>query len=75
MFNYTNGFHVSAKDDKSEVLIQFLQTTPVLSIGDAGRADIVGTTEEKVSSVIMNGALAQDLMDKLGALLNEEPKT
>lgn len=74
MFNYTNGFHVSAKDDKSEVLIRFMQTTPVLDIGDAGRADIVGTTQEEVSAVIMNGALAQDLMEKLGALLSEGAK-
>lgn len=74
MFNYTNGFHVSSKDDKSEVLIRFLQTTPVLNIGEAGRADIVGTTEEVVSSVIMNGALAQDLLDKLSAILNEGKK-
>ena len=51
-----------------------MQTTPVLDIGDAGRADIVGTTQEEVSAVIMNGALAQDLMEKLGALLSEGAK-
>lgn len=71
MFNYANGFHVTAKDDKSELLIQFMQTTPVLNIGESGKADIVGTTEEVVSSVIMNGALAQDLMEKISALLSD----
>lgn len=71
MFSYANGFHVTAKDDKSEILIQFIQTTPVLNVGDAGRVDIVGTTEETVSSVIMSGSLAEDLVGKISALLSD----
>lgn len=75
MFSYTNGFHVTAKDDKSEILIQFIQTKPVLKASEAGRVDIVGTSEETVSSVIMSGSLAEDLVGKISALLsngNEE---
>ena len=28
MFIYANGFHVSVKDDQSEVLIRFVQNSP-----------------------------------------------
>ena len=33
MFIYANGFHVSVKDDQSEVLIRFVQNSP--AYGDA----------------------------------------
>lgn len=71
MFTYTNGFHVTAKDDKSEILIQFIQTTPVLKVDETGKVDIVGTNEETVSSVIMSGALAEDLVSKIRDLLSD----
>lgn len=70
MFNYANGFHVTVKDDKSEVLIQFIQTTPVLKTSESGKVEIIDTNEEAVSSVIMNRTLAEDLIGKISALFS-----
>lgn len=72
MFNYANGFHVTVKDDKSEVLIQFIQTTPVLKTSESGKVEITDTNEEAVSSVIMNRTLAEDLIVKISALFSAD---
>ena len=72
MFNYANGFHVTVKDDKSEVLIQFIPTTPVLKTCESGKAEIIDTNEEAVSSVIMNRTLAEDLIGKISALFSAD---
>lgn len=68
MYTYANGFQLSVKNDKSEVLLRFTQAAPVLSREGA----ITDTQEEVVSSVIINGQLAKKLIDNLTELLSAD---
>lgn len=74
MYNYVNGFHLSVKSDNSEVLIRFIQTLPDLKTGANGEFIQTEMKEEVVSSVVLNGALANELLTKLQELFLQEKK-
>lgn len=65
MYAYANGFQISVKNDQSEVLLHFTQTSPVFSRGEAPTE----TQEEVVSSVILSGNLAKELLKNMEELL------
>lgn len=76
MFVYANGFHISVKDDHSEVLVRFVQNSPVYSSSDGGDASLVGvptgTQKEVVSSVVMSGRLAEEFVTTVQRLMNRD---
>lgn len=70
MFIYANGFHVSVKDDQSEVLIRFVQNSP--AYGDAsGSSTSTGVEQEIVSSIVVSGDLAKGLVSTIQELFEK----
>ena len=74
MFIYANGYNVSVKNDQSEVIIRFTQSTPVFSgkTDSANGSHITDVQEEVVSSIIMNGGLAASLVRDIGNMLSKD---
>ena len=71
MYASANGFQISVKNDQSEVLLHFTQSSPVFSRGDNS---ITETQEEVVSSVILTGNLAKELLKNMEELLSSTPE-
>lgn len=71
MFIYANGFQVSVKDDKSELLIRFTQTSPVFNRSIAPGAEIREVNEEVVASIVLNGALAEAFASNVQELIKK----
>lgn len=70
MHAYANGFQISVKNDQSEVHFLFTQSFPVFNRGE-GPAE---TQEEVVSSVILSGAMAKELLKNMQDLLSADPE-
>ena len=66
MYAYANGFQISVKSDQSEVLLHFTQSSPVFSRGE----NSTEMQEEVVSSVILTGNLAKELLKNMAELLS-----
>ena len=67
MFVYANGFHVSVKNDQSEVLIRFVQNAPAF---ERDAEDVCNTQQEVVSSVVLSGSAAKDLVSMIQGLMD-----
>ena len=70
MYAYANGFQISIKNDQSEVHILFTQSFPVFNRGE----NPTETQEEVVSSVILSGGMAKELLKNMGELLSSTPE-
>lgn len=68
MQTFVNGFQIVVNQDKSEIVLNFLQRVPSLDQNGA----VVGVVEHPVSNLVMTGENARQLATALTASLNIE---
>ena len=64
---YTNGFRCSANEDRSEVILHFIQNGPV---SDSMENGPVAVQTDIVSQLVMSQETAQNLVYVLSKMLN-----
>lgn len=72
MYLYVNGYHVSVKNDKSEILIDFCQNSPTFVTDENGESQCNGINRETVSSIVLRNELAHELVSALSDMLGDE---
>ncbi len=74
MYNYANGFRITARADGSEVLIHFVQRFPAAEDKDLGELKEPHIIEESVASIVVQTDLANELVKTLGDMLSHSDK-
>lgn len=70
MLQFTNGFSCAVDQSKGEMIVKFMQQSPVLDNG----GNIVDVQTEEVVTLAMSIVTAANLVDIIGEILNGEPE-
>lgn len=64
---YTNGFRIACNENKSEIILHFLQNKPVFHVDET-----ISSEEECVGEYVMSLSSAEALAQKLLELCSQE---
>ena len=68
MLQYTNGFTCAVDNDKQSLIINFVQTVPIIDIN----GNVERNETEQIASIVMSYASAVNLSQVLENVLNPE---
>lgn len=68
MMIYTNKFSVATDDTKSELILNFMQQSPIVN---EKTGEIDGTNTDLAASVVMTGKAAMELIEMLKGILDQ----